>query len=294
MTDLPLTLLRAFEAAARRGSLSAAARELNVTHAAIAQNVRKLERDLGQSLLIRSGAGMTTTPTGAQLARDLGEGFSTLKRGVQSVRDLTEDRPISLTCTPTFAEYWLMPRLSAFWAAHPGVQIAIAPSVAAVDLAREGYDIAIRHGRGPWLGVIAEPFVQADALLVATPNYDVPDRLGGLTEAKRKALMALPWLLDESYGEYWRWVRSLGIDPDRVRSRRFTTNVLVIAATRGGLGVSVQPRSIVARDLEAGILHVLHESSDEQSALSWLLTLDAPQRPALKTFLKWLRAEAAR
>ncbi|MGR3466717.1 MAG: LysR family transcriptional regulator [Shimia sp.] len=292
MTDLPLTLLRAFEAAARLGSLSGAARELNVTHAAIAQNVRKLEKELGQSLLVRSGAGMAPTPVGATLARDLGEGFGVLTRGVQTVRDLTEERPVTLSCTPTFAEYWLLPRLPTFWAAHPGIQVAITPSPSVVDLKRDGFDLAIRHGRGPWPGLVAEPLVDADALLVATPDHDFPERYGPMDDAKRAALSAMPWLLDESYGEYWRWVRALGIDLDAVHSRRFATNTLVIAATRAGLGVSVQPRAIVARDLDRGILIPIHESADDQGALSWLLTLDAPRRPALAAFLKWLRREA--
>ncbi|MBL4557038.1 MAG: LysR family transcriptional regulator [Rhodobacteraceae bacterium] len=64
-----LSALRAFEAAARRGSFSAAARELNVTHAAIAQHVRGLEAEFATTLMIRSGQGMAATDTGAALAR---------------------------------------------------------------------------------------------------------------------------------------------------------------------------------------------------------------------------------
>ena len=63
--DIPsLAALRAFEAAARHESLSAAARELNVTHAAVAQHVRALEQEFADSLLVRQGRGVTATPAG--------------------------------------------------------------------------------------------------------------------------------------------------------------------------------------------------------------------------------------
>ena len=76
--DIPsLAALRAFEATARLSSFSAAARELNVTHAAIAQHVRGLEAEFGCELVFRQGAGMALTDAGRALALSLGEGFAT-------------------------------------------------------------------------------------------------------------------------------------------------------------------------------------------------------------------------
>ena len=78
-----LSALRAFEAMARLGGLSAAARELNVTHAAIAQHIRYLEDFLTVKLAYREGNGMRLTPSGSDLSKALQDGFKTIAGGVR-------------------------------------------------------------------------------------------------------------------------------------------------------------------------------------------------------------------
>ncbi len=72
-----LAALRAFEATARGQSFSKAARELNVTHAAIAQHVRSLEAEFGEALVVRQGRGLILSPEGQRLADALSAGFET-------------------------------------------------------------------------------------------------------------------------------------------------------------------------------------------------------------------------
>ena len=91
----PLTAMRAFEAAARAGSFSAAARELNVTHAAIAQHVRALETQFATSLLVREGKRMALTDAGTRLAADLSEGFSQIIHGVRQITQDAADSPLT-------------------------------------------------------------------------------------------------------------------------------------------------------------------------------------------------------
>lgn len=109
-----LSALRAFEAMARLGGLSAAARELNVTHAAIAQHIRYLEDFLTVKLAYRDGRGMRLTPSGSALSKALQDGFKTIAGGIRSVKVDHEARPLQITLTPGFAENWLMPRLGSF------------------------------------------------------------------------------------------------------------------------------------------------------------------------------------
>ncbi|MGR3433440.1 MAG: LysR substrate-binding domain-containing protein [Shimia sp.] len=292
-----LTLLRAFEAAARLGSLSAAARELNVTHAAVAQNVKRLEAELGQSLLVRAGAGMQPTEVGAALAQRLTEGFGIVAAGIRAVEDLTRSRPVAVTCTPTFAEHWLMPRIGNFWAKHPEIEVSITPSTQVVDLVRDGYDLAIRYGRGPWPGVDAQGLMLGEPLIVAARHWVTDPALNDptMTDAKRAALTALPWMMDTSFREYWSWLEALGLRTEAFRITRFVTNHLVLAATREGMGASVQPRPLVSRELATGALVALHaEEAGPRQPLDWLLTpKNAPIRPDVATFVKWLRRTAA-
>ena len=113
--DLPsLAALRAFEVAARTGSYSAAAQELNVTHAAIAQHVRAVEAHLDTVLMVRDGRAMAPTEVGATLAAELSAGFRQIVEAVEAINADIEARPISVSVTPSFADNWLMPRLTRF------------------------------------------------------------------------------------------------------------------------------------------------------------------------------------
>ncbi|MEO1239955.1 MAG: LysR family transcriptional regulator, partial [Pseudomonadota bacterium] len=140
----PLSSLRAYEATLRTGSFSAAGRELNVTHAAISQHVRALEKRLGTALVVKDGLRLVPTATGEKLGEALTEGFSRIASGVIDIVDAEKARPLRVSLTPSFAETWLMPRLGGFWAAHPDIQLEIAPSTKSVDLLRDGFDMAIR------------------------------------------------------------------------------------------------------------------------------------------------------
>ena len=119
-SDLPpLNSLRAFAALAEAGSYKQAAVLLNVTHAAVSQQVRLLEDRLSTSLVVPEGRGIKLTKDGLQLARDLQSGFSTIYKGVESVVTGSASHPVQLSTSPAFAMEWLMPRIQEFQTAHP-------------------------------------------------------------------------------------------------------------------------------------------------------------------------------
>ena len=125
-TKLPsLTALRAFDAAARSRSFSGAARSLNVTHAAVAQQVSALEHFLGVVLLRRSPRGVELTPEGARLADRLSLGFSMIAEGVETLQNEADARPVRVTTTSYFAEAVIFPRIADFWRDNPEVEDAV-------------------------------------------------------------------------------------------------------------------------------------------------------------------------
>ncbi|AHM03774.1 AHCY transcriptional activator hvrB [Roseibacterium elongatum DSM 19469] len=290
--DIPsLSALRAFEAAARLGSYSEAARALNVTHAAIAQHVRTLEAHFGQALMARAGRGVAPTEAGARLARDLSAGFGEIAGGVRALMQGRADRPVTVTTTPSFAEAWLMPRLAQFWSAHPEVPLSVSAEARVSDLRRDGYDLAIRYGRGDWPGLESLRLTDPGIVAVAAPQ--VAQRLAGAwpdpeAEGALKRLDRLRWLVDPQDAEFYAWLRAGGIDPDALQATRLETNPMVLAACRSGAGVSVQPRAVVEGDLAEGRLVVLAEQSDSPLAYH-LVHLPGPMPPRVKTFVTWLR-----
>ncbi len=164
----PLASLRAMEAVARLGGFSAAARALNVTHAAVAQQVRGLEAELGVALLRREGRAVVLTAEGERLSAALTEGFGGMQGAVEAAKARRADGPIRISLTASFAAQWLMPRLRDFWARHPDVPLSLHPDARVLDLAREAMDLGIRYGRGSWPGVTAQRLAAGRLVVVAT------------------------------------------------------------------------------------------------------------------------------
>ncbi|MEJ6390197.1 LysR family transcriptional regulator [Gymnodinialimonas ulvae] len=290
--DIPsLSALRAFEAAARLGSLSEAARALNVTHAAVAAHVRALEAEFGQSLLTRAGRGMVPTQAGAELARDLGTGFAEIAAGVRAMRQGREDRPVILTTTPSFAQNWLMPCLASFWAAHPDVPLTVQTDQNMVDLRREGVDLAIRHGKGPWPGLEGMVLTPAKMVVVAQPGRFGPAPEDPRSKAAWSRVVELPWLLDQSHSEFNKRLIRLGIDPERLTATALQSNALLLPACRAGAGVSAQPLALVETDIADGRLEVLAEEAESDYAYH-LLHLPGPLSRRAQTFVTWLRRDS--
>ena len=285
--DIPsLPALRAVEATARTGSFSAAARELNVTHAAIAQHVRAVEDHLGVALLVRAGRGLELTDLGAALAADLTEGFGTIVSGVQAVTSKAEDRPLSMTVTPSFAENWLMPRLGHFWAAHPEITLSITPSLEVVDLRRETFDLGIRYGYGSWPGVSSEFLVASDYVVAASPSV-----LGGRKPESMNDLRDLPWIFESNYSEPRKWAIESGLDLPNCQVKEFATLSMVMAAVRAGAGVSILSRTLIETDVAEERLVPLF--SIEQVKLDYyIVTHTQVFSPRMKALLQWLRAQA--
>ncbi len=281
-----LSSLRAFEAAARLQSLSRAARELNVTHAAIAQHVRQLEADLSEPLLFRSGRGVAPTETGRQLAQQLHEGFGTISDGVEAVRRAKEDRPLNISVTPSFASNWLMPRIGSFWSAHPEIILNINPSIALVDLRQDRFDMAIRFGDGNWPGTEAHLLTHGEFWVVASPSL-----LAGRTVDSLSAAGTLPWVMEPHMLEWRRVVEDAGLDLNTVEMTVLETNELVLSATHADLGVSVHPKSLVERDVAAGTLTQICRLPRAELGY-YLVTLPRVLSAKEQAFKKWLTATA--
>src|SRR5258708_31678304 len=159
----PLNALRAFEAAARHLSFTAAAAELNVTQAAISYQIRGLEEWLGPRLFRRVGRGLLLTDAAQAYLPEIGGAFDRLVEATRRLHQHDAAGVLSATVLPSFAAKWLLPRLGRFRAAHPEIDLRISSSTEQVDLAREDFDIALRAGSGRYPGmrsdlILTDPF----------------------------------------------------------------------------------------------------------------------------------------
>lgn len=282
----PLTSLRAFAATAEARSFSQAARVLNVTHAAVAQQVRALEEHLGRPLVQREGRGVSLTADGEQLAEALGEGFGSIQRGLEALRAGEADRPVRVTLTPSFAAQWLMPRLKDFWRHHPDIGLSLHPDSKVVDLHRERMDIGIRYGNGDWPGLEVQYLTSARLVIAGTPSL-----IGGRGELAMADLADMDWVLSRTWPEQDAYLRQLGLDPDTLSRTDVNSDELAIAAARQGLGLAVQTAALFEADVAEGRMRIVHESREKLPAY-FIVTLPGPKRAAARAFLKWLKSQS--
>ena len=143
----PLDLLLAFEAAARHLSFTRAAEERFVTQSAISRQIRSLEDDLGIALFARGHRALALTAPGQKLLVACQGVLAQLRRTVSAIRAPNAREVLALSTTPSFASYWLIPRLHSFTQANPGVDVRLDASYEVRDLQAEGFDIAVRYQR---------------------------------------------------------------------------------------------------------------------------------------------------
>ncbi|WP_170407508.1 LysR family transcriptional regulator [Ruegeria arenilitoris] len=283
----PLASLKAFNAFAETGNVVQAGTMLNVSHAAISQQLRALEKYLGAALLDRSGKSMTLTPEGEKLARALHLGFGAIGDAVADLMHLAEDRPVHITLTASFAASWLMPRLPAFQLDHPDIPLVLDPSPELVSLRPGGVDVAIRYGDGNWPGMTSELLLQSPIVIVAAPSL-----LQGRASMTPDELSQLPWLEELGTTEATSWLARQGVDHGPSAGRIVLPGNLVLEGLRAGQGVTATARHFVEHDIKAGRIVELFCEPGERGY--HIVTADAALRPAVKVFVAWLRRQSGR
>lgn len=284
--DIPsLAALRAFDATARHGGFAGAARSLNVTHAAIAQQVRALEADLGISLAVRQGRNVVLTEAGSQLARSLGEGFDTIAGGIARLRETNARRALRVTTTPFLTERVIMPKLSEFWTAHPGAEISISPKREYADVLGEGFDLAIRaifpsriaESVGP--GLDYEIISEVTLIAIASPTL-----VGNNTLEPAD----LPWLWHEGMDTKLELMRRCGLPVERLKQAKIGSANLLLEAVRQDIGITVFNEAIARREIaEGGIVELPLPKAAE--IVYCALTPKGPKHPLVADFVQWVR-----
>jgi len=284
--ELPsLNSLRAFAAVAETGSFTKAGDALNVSHAAISQQVRALEARLDAPLIERSGRGIMLTDAGGQLARELQTGFETIAKAVASLADEDLTRPLQITMTPMFAATWLMPRLTDFKHRHPDVELMLNPTVEIVELEPGGVDLAIRAGTDRWPNLHSELLVDTDFVVVAATSL-----IGDSNIKEPRDLITCPWLQELGTNEVNRWLSAQGVIPAERLNITHLPGYLLLEGVRNGDGVAATARSFVEADVKAGRMQILFENARDDTGY-YIVRRHGVMRPPLKAFVNWLKRQ---
>jgi len=284
-SQLPsLTSLRAFAALAERKSYTRAATALNVSHAAVSQQVKALEERLGVSLVTRVGRGIALTMEGELLARDLEIGFDAIRRGVDVLGGAGASRPVQITMSPAFATEWLMPRIAEFQQRHPEITLMLNPTVEVVELKPGGVDMAIRYRSSDRLENDVTSVLISDTVVIGTPSL-VPTR--ALRDPAM--LMDMPWLQELGTNEVAEWMARRGVKLDRPLIINHMPGNLIMEAVRRGDGITYTARAFFQDEIRTGQVVVLH--SEPAFGHYYIETCPGVMRPPVKTFVNWLKTK---
>lgn len=294
--DLSLDLLRAFEAAARQRSFTAAAVELGTTQPAISQQIKRLEDQLGARLFDRIYRGIVLTEAGTILFEQVQLGLQNIDAGLHAISAQQQHEVLQVATDFAFAAYWLMPRLHRFHAAHPQVDVSLVTSERSHNMLRTDIDVAVLFGDGRFKQGVSHWLFSEEVFPVCSPLL-VKDRPLPLPA---NALLDLPLLhlRGENSSNWFDWsgvFRELGITSAPAPGQlRFDNYTLLIQAAIGGQGVAIGWRHLVDNLLTQGLL--CRPVADAViSRLGYYVVLPQRKRRGelIQTFLDWLMAEQA-
>lgn len=249
-TELPpLIWLRAFEAAARHLSFTDAARELNLTQAAISKHVKSLELHLRHQLFIRRTRSLQLTKTGEAYVPKVRDAFERLAIGTREVFGVRRSRELTLRCAVSFAVNWLAPRLPEFLERHPRKEIRIVSSVWNDAFDSDVHDLDIQYGTGEWSGMRSHRLSWETITPLCAPS------LAG--QLKRPDDLQAQRLLHVlGYQEGWgTWLHAAGaklVNPGQ--GLQFDTSLTAFEVAAQGGGVALGRLSLAKRERVYGRL----------------------------------------
>ena len=283
--------LRAFEAAARHLSFTLAAAELNVTQTAISHQIRRLEEELGIRLFIRQNRALALTSEARDYLPGVRAAFNDLRLATDRLLRKDDDKVLTISTLASLAAKWLLPRLTDFQEAHPGIDVRITTSTSLVDFQRDNVDAAIRYGRGQWPGLRADWLMADELFPVCSPSL-----LRGDKPLQRpEDLRGYPLLhTSNANSDDWRlWLTAAGLPADIAKQPGITFDMIfmTVQAAIDGIGVAMGRTSYVQDDIAKGRLVVPFKIALPADAGFYLVSPEGRREaPKLAAFRQWMIA----
>ena len=283
---IPLNALRAFEAAARHLSFTNAAIELNVTHAAVSQQVKLLEQQLGCLLFVRVARGLMLTTEGENLLPVLNDSFDRIANTLDRFSAGKMREKLKVGVVGSFATGLLLPRLDDFNRSHPHIELQLSTHNNRVDPAAEGHDFTIRFGNGAWHGT--------EAVLICDAPFSPLCHPAIACQLQQPADVHKFTLLRSFRRDEWsHWLHSLNEPPPSPSHpvMIFDSSLTMIEAALLGAGIALAPVKIFHHQLQTEKI-VRPFAAEIHLGGYWLTRLQSrPESEAMKMFSDWLNRQ---
>ena len=287
MANLPLSGLRAFEAAARSGSFRAAATELGLTPGAVSHAIRGFEDQIGTVLFERDGRNVRLNPAGHELLRRVSSAFDELRHGLE-VAGARSSNLLRLHCAPSLAAQWLMPRLRKLIAAHPDLEVRLSAGVDYPRFRNDEFDADICYGPPRQEGMLVLPLGEEIVRPMCAPSL-----AGAIREPAD--LLRLPLIESEQKRVRWNaWFAANGLSAPGPGGFRFDRSFMAIAAAADGLGVTLESVRLAERELARGqLVAPLVGRAEDVTYVGHYLVYppQAKHRRSVRMFADWMVGE---
>ena len=281
LSEISLNALRAFDAAARHGNFTKAAKELCVTQAAVSHQVKALEAYLGKTLFRRTARGLLLTEEGAGLAPTVDDALRRISISLSAIKDGAPKEILTVGVVGTFAVGFLIARLADFRAQHPMIELRMMTNNNKPELPGESLDCAIRFGDGAWRSLEADRLMDAPLSPLCAPN--VAQRLRRPTDLAN-------WTLLRSYRvqDWPAWFDAMGVSPIQARGPMFDASGIMVQAAILGEGIALAPPVMFKRELETGQLVQPFEAMVDVGAYWLTRPLGRKATAGFIAFRQWL------
>ncbi|MFE3835776.1 LysR substrate-binding domain-containing protein [Pseudogemmobacter sonorensis] len=286
-----VSLLAAFEAAARTGSITEAAAELSLTQSAVSRQIKALEDQLGFELFVRAKQKIRLTFGGQVYAREIRAGLERISSASLNLLANPSGGTLTLAVPPTFGARWLTRRLPRFVEAHPDVMLNLLSRPTRFDFREDVIDAAIHFGEAAWEGAEVLPLRAETVIPICAPA--LARRFGFATA---RDIRRAPLLHLTSRPDAWeRWLSHHGVDDRGVHGMLFDQFATLYEAAAAGLGVALLPEFLFADELREGrVIRALPLPMQSEGFYHLCWPRERADHPVLALFRDWLVAEMAR
>ncbi|WP_159951764.1 LysR substrate-binding domain-containing protein [Rhizobium sp. 18065] len=294
MRKLPaLSAMKVFEVVGQTRSFTRAADRLNLTQSAVSRQVRNLEEQLGETLVIRKHHHLELTPSGVELLATLQQAFHNVELAVRGIMEKSNQRRLRINVPPTFAKRWLMPRLASLRAFMPDIEISITTELKDSLAERSILDCAIRFGDGEWPMLKSQLLMTERHIAVCAPHLLRSKQAGQPIDLSDLTFLHVLASADQRYLTWQRWLDAADLSHTNTRGGlEFDLLDMAVEAACNGLGVAVADRFMVASLIRAGQLTQVMDVEVEGHESYWLVTrAEQPESANASAFRQWLTTE---
>ncbi len=286
----PLKAIQAFEQTARFGNVARAAEVLDLTPSAVSHQLAKLEGMIGRQLFVRAARGVSLTPVGEQYLKEVSGILHSLAVATERAASDVSLDCLRLHSSPSFGLLWLMPRLEAFRASHPDIQINLSCSYESLHFSRDKIDVDIRHGLPNWPSYEVRTVRNETFAVLTSPKLLAQRPVRGAAD-----LLECDLILSEATLLKWpQWFAQHGLArPERPYALSFDRSYMSLEAASHGLGFALESTLLAQKYLAAGTLvEVAPESLSASVAAHHLVFPKAHSSfPRVRRFLAWMESE---